>query len=163
MLELTRWYLSGWYVKPKGVKKPYNPALGEIFRANFELNDGSTLTYFAEQVTHHPPISAIYGENKQKEFAFEGWYYPRSKFLGTSAASYVVNLCLHVSVAEGLCKLHFKKRKELYVLTWPNVYARGIIFGKMLMEIGGKTSISCVQTKMATEVEFKQKVYINCN
>lgn len=34
----------------KGVKKPYNPALGEIFRSNFELPDGSTLSYFAEQV-----------------------------------------------------------------------------------------------------------------
>jgi hypothetical protein len=149
MVELTRWYLSGWYVKPKGVKKPYNPALGEIFRANFELPDGSVLTFFAEQVCHHPPISAIYGENKQKDMAFEGWYYPRSKFLGNSAAS----------VAEGMCKIHFRKRKELYVLTWPNVYARGIIFGKMLMEYGGKTSIACKQTKMTAEIEFKQKPF----
>jgi len=107
------------------------------------------LTYFAEQVSHHPPISAIFGENKIKDFAFEGWYYPRSKFLGNSAAS----------VAEGLVKIYFRKRKECYVATWPDVYARGIIFGKMLLEYGGKTSISCVQTKMSSEIEFKQKPF----
>lgn len=60
MIEVTRWYLSGFHVKPKGVKKPYNPVLGEIFRANYVMEDGSIMTYFAEQVSHHPPISALY-------------------------------------------------------------------------------------------------------
>jgi hypothetical protein len=89
MVEVTRWYVSGWHVKPKGVKKPYNPVLGEIFRCNYELPDGSLMTCCAEQVSHHPPISALYCENQKKGLIIEGWYYPRSKFLGNSAASYV--------------------------------------------------------------------------
>ncbi|KAJ7323776.1 Oxysterol-binding protein- protein 8 [Desmophyllum pertusum] len=32
MKEVVRWYLSGFYKKPKGLKKPYNPILGETFR-----------------------------------------------------------------------------------------------------------------------------------
>lgn len=29
---IIKWYMSAFYIKPKGVKKPYNPILGEIFR-----------------------------------------------------------------------------------------------------------------------------------
>jgi oxysterol-binding protein-related protein 8 len=32
MLIVLRWYLSSWYIRPKGVKKPYNPVLGEVFK-----------------------------------------------------------------------------------------------------------------------------------
>jgi hypothetical protein len=147
MLEVTKWYLSGWHVKPKGVKKPYNPVLGEIFRCNYELPDGSLMTCCAEQVSHHPPISALYCENQKKGLIIEGWYYPRSKFLGNSAAS----------IAEGLVKITFKERNEIYSCTWPNIYARGVIFGRLIMEIGGKTSISCKKTGMTAEIEFKSK------
>jgi hypothetical protein len=50
MLTVVKWYMSGWHVKPKGVKKPYNPVLGEIFRANYPMDDGSIVSFFAEQV-----------------------------------------------------------------------------------------------------------------
>jgi len=149
MLEVVRVYLSGWHVKPRGVKKPYNPILGEVFRCNYELPDGSVLTFFTEQVSHHPPISALYAENIEKGVSIEGWYYPRSKFLGNSAAS----------MTEGYIKINFKNRGEVYVCTWPNVYARGIIFGRLLMEMGGKTTISCKKTGLVTEVEFKAKPF----
>ncbi|KAL0478147.1 hypothetical protein AKO1_013084 [Acrasis kona] len=147
MLEVTRWYLSGWHVKPKGVKKPYNPVLGEIFRCNYFLPDGSVMTCAAEQVSHHPPISALYCENQTKGLTVEGWYYPRSKFLGNSAAS----------IADGLVKITFKERGEIYSCTWANIYARGVIFGKLIMEVGGKTSISCKKTGMSAEIDFKTK------
>lgn len=149
MVEIVRAYLSGWHVKPRGVKKPYNPILGEIFRCNWELPDGSVLTYFTEQVSHHPPISALYAENIQKGITIEGWYYPRSKFLGNSAAS----------ITEGVAKIHFKKHNEIYVITWPSVYARGIIFGRLLMEMGGKTSISCMKTGLSADIDFKTKPF----
>ena len=29
--KVVKWYLSGFYKKPKGLKKPYNPILGETF------------------------------------------------------------------------------------------------------------------------------------
>eukprot|EP00479_Gromia_sphaerica_P003240 TRINITY_DN13780_c0_g1_i1.p4 TRINITY_DN13780_c0_g1~~TRINITY_DN13780_c0_g1_i1.p4 ORF type:complete len:57 (+),score=12.83 TRINITY_DN13780_c0_g1_i1:212-382(+) len=31
MEMVLRWYLSGWHIRPKGCKKPYNPLLGEVF------------------------------------------------------------------------------------------------------------------------------------
>lgn len=48
-LQVTRYYLSGWHIKPKGVKKPYNPVLGEHFRCEYEYPDGTKGYYVAEQ------------------------------------------------------------------------------------------------------------------
>ncbi|KAL9654308.1 hypothetical protein ABK040_010339 [Willaertia magna] len=149
MLNVTRWYLSGWHVKPKGVKKPYNPVLGEIFRCNYELKDGALMSCFGEQVSHHPPKSAIYAECKDKGLVIEGWYYPRSKFLGNSAAS----------ITEGILKMTFASKGEVYTATWPSVYARGVIFGKIIMELSGKTKIECKKTNMSAEIEFKSKPF----
>src|SRR3989338_11198449 len=129
MVNLVRWYLSGWHVKPKGVKKPFNPVLGEVFRCNYEFKDNGLMPCIGEQVSHHPPKSALYAECKQKELTLEGWYYPRSKFLGNSAAS----------ITEGSLKITFGSRgNEVYTANWPSVYARGVIFGKLIMEMAGK-------------------------
>ncbi len=56
MRSLTKWYLSGFYKKPKGLKKPYNPILGETFRCYWEHpKTGSKTFYIAEQVGLAPP------------------------------------------------------------------------------------------------------------
>ena len=34
-LAVLTYYMSGWHIKPKGVKKPYNPVLGEFFRCTY--------------------------------------------------------------------------------------------------------------------------------
>lgn len=52
MTKVIKFYLSGFYKKPKGLKKPYNPILGEVFRCKWEHPDGSTTFYVAEQVRH---------------------------------------------------------------------------------------------------------------
>ena len=65
MKRIVKWYLSGFYKKPKGLKKPYNPILGETFRCYWEHPNGSKSYYMSEQVSHHPPISANYVTNRQ--------------------------------------------------------------------------------------------------
>ena len=57
-ISVLRYYLAGWHIKPKGVKKPYNPVLGEFFRCRYDYSDGTSAYYIAEQVSHHPPVSA---------------------------------------------------------------------------------------------------------
>lgn len=149
-LQVVKWYLSGWHIKPKGVKKPFNPILGELFRANYKFEDGSKLTYFAEQVSHHPPISALYAEVKDKGIEMNGWYYPKSKFYGNSAAS----------VAEGELEVKFKDLNETYDITWPDIYARGILYGKLVMETCGDTKIICKQNKLEAKISFIPKPWI---
>ena len=48
-----------YYLSYKQVKKPFNPLLGETY----ELVD-EDYRYFAEQVSHHPPITAFAYEGK---------------------------------------------------------------------------------------------------
>ena len=49
--KVVKWYLSGFYKKPKGLKKPYNPILGETFHCLWiHPRTNSKTFYIAEQV-----------------------------------------------------------------------------------------------------------------
>ncbi|KXS10853.1 Oxysterol-binding protein [Gonapodya prolifera JEL478] len=147
-VHVTKYFLAGWHIRPKGVKKPYNPVLGEIFRASWNIDDKSTSLYVAEQVSHHPPMSAFFYANPQNHIMVEGTMSPISKFLGNSAASFM----------EGGSYISFPGVKELegeeYFVTMPNAYARGILFGKMYMEMGDKVTVRCAKTDLVAEIDF---------
>ncbi|KAG8230010.1 hypothetical protein J437_LFUL008451, partial [Ladona fulva] len=49
MKWVVKWYLSGLYKKPKGLRKPYNPILGETFRCYWKHPNGSRTFYLSEQ------------------------------------------------------------------------------------------------------------------
>jgi len=149
MVAITRWYLSGFYIRPKGVKKPYNPILGEIFRANWDHGSSQTF-YVSEQVSHHPPVSAFYGSNRKKGLAIQGSVHFRSKFMGNSTAA----------ILDGEATVYFLRiPEEEYVITFPTAYARGILWGTLLMELGGMVYITCKKTNLKAEIEFKTKPY----
>ncbi|KAG2184747.1 hypothetical protein INT43_000660 [Umbelopsis isabellina] len=116
-VEVVRYFASGWHIQPKGAKKPYNPVLGEIFRSRYAFNDGSKGIYLAEQVSHHPPISAYFFANPQKGITIQGDLRPKGKFLGNSAAT-----LLH-----GSTDIVMLSRDETYRITFPNVYAKGVL------------------------------------
>eukprot|EP00708_Paratrimastix_pyriformis_P002637 GAFH01001388.1.p1 GENE.GAFH01001388.1~~GAFH01001388.1.p1 ORF type:complete len:494 (-),score=159.26 GAFH01001388.1:190-1635(-) len=155
MIEMCKWYVSGFHIRPKGVKKPYNPVLGEIFRCHWDhryatrpdLN--STTTYIAEQVSHHPPVTAFYFDNRKSGFVINGQCYTKSKFLGNSAAA----------LMEGSGTVYMINRNEQYICNFPSAYVRGIIIGKMCMEMCGDVTITCPQTHLQFAMEFKPKSF----
>ena len=147
-LDVLKYFLSGFHTRPKGVKKPYNPVLGEFFRCKWEFEDGSTSYYVGEQVSHHPPISAFLYANPDNNLVIWGNLKPKSKFLGNSAAT----------IMHGTSHLFFTDRPdEEYVIGNPNIYARGLLIGTMLLELGDKVSIECKKTGLMAEIEFKVK------
>ncbi|KAA1073894.1 hypothetical protein PGTUg99_018791 [Puccinia graminis f. sp. tritici] len=148
-IQVLRYYLAGWHIKPKGVKKPYNPILGEFFRCRYEYPDGSEGFYIAEQVSHHPPISAFYYVSPTNQIEIWGDLRPKSKFLGNSAAT----------IMEGVSHLRFVDREEdgHYQITMPNMYARGILFGKMILELGDESRVQTAANDIYCDVEFKTK------
>ncbi|KAF9307180.1 hypothetical protein BGZ74_009886 [Mortierella antarctica] len=151
-VAVTRYYLSGWHIKPKGVKKPYNPILGEHFRSQWKFTDGTEAFYVAEQVSHHPPISAYYYASPENNISILGDLLPKSKFLGNSAAT----------LMQGEIKVSFTNRPgEDYIITMPNVYARGILFGTMLMELGDVASVKCAKLDLVCSLEFKVKGFFS--
>ena len=86
--------------KDRLTKKPYNPILGEVFQRQCTLpNDTeesaelvsegpvpwvskNSVTSVAEQVSHHPPISAFYAECFIKKIQVRAHIWTKSKFLG---------------------------------------------------------------------------------
>lgn len=52
-------------------KKPLNPILSEELTCWTVHADGSRTFFRAEQVSHHPPISAFYMFNEQHKLSFE--------------------------------------------------------------------------------------------
>jgi hypothetical protein len=47
---------------------------------------------------------------------------------------------------------------EDYIVTMPNFYARGVLFGKMYIEIGDQVCVSCPKNDLICEIDFKIKV-----
>lgn len=149
MIMICKWYLSGWYFKPPGVKKPYNPILGEVFRCRWEHGDKGTTHYVAEQVSHHPPISAFHFVNRKAGWSMDAAIRPNSKFLGNSAAS--------IMTGEGTLYVH--ALGEAYTFTFPSYYVRGLLIGVMRMEISGDVKITCQKTGLEMTGSFKNRGY----
>ncbi|XP_075981680.1 oxysterol-binding protein-related protein 9 [Anticarsia gemmatalis] len=173
MVQVVRWYLSSYHAgrKSQVAKKPYNPILGEVFRCHWELDplpdahsnnhekqevgDGPVpwctpdqLSFVAEQVSHHPPISAFYAEHVNKRIQFEAWVWTKSKFLGLSIGVH--------NIGRGIVTL--LDTGEEYTLTFPNGYGRSILTVPWI-ELGGSVVIECVQTGHKANIEFLTKPF----
>jgi hypothetical protein len=59
---------------------------------------------------------------------------------------------------DGKVKLILLNRGEEYVISMPYANCKGILIGKLTMELGGKVSIHCAKTGYSAEIEFKLKV-----
>ncbi|XP_053058747.1 oxysterol-binding protein-related protein 5 isoform X5 [Acinonyx jubatus] len=147
---VLRWYLSGFYKKPKGIKKPYNPVLGETFRCRwFHPHTSSHTFYIAEQVSHHPPVSAFHVSNRKDGFCISGNITAKSRFYGNSLSA----------LLDGKATLTFLNRAEDYILTMPYAHCKGILYGTMTMELGGRVTIECEKNNLQVELEFKLKPF----
>ncbi|XP_078405083.1 oxysterol-binding protein-related protein 5-like isoform X2 [Cetorhinus maximus] len=149
--QVLRWYLSGFYKKPKGLKKPYNPILGETFRCYwYHPKTDSRTFYIAEQVSHHPPVSAFYVSNRKDNFCISGSILARSKFYGNSMSA----------ILDGKARLWFLNRQEDYIITMPYAHCKGLLYGTLTLEMGGKITIECEKTHYKAELEFKLKPFL---
>ncbi|KAB0805485.1 hypothetical protein PPYR_02455 [Photinus pyralis] len=171
MIQVVRWYLSSYHAGRKSsvAKKPYNPVLGETFSCHWELpptsprsqhneqlvSDGPVpwasrdqLTFIAEQVSHHPPISAFYAEHYNKRISFNAHIYTKSKFLGLSVCVY--------NIGQGVVSV--LDYDEEYFVTFPSGYGRSILTIPWI-ELGGSVSITCPKTGYYSNVEFLTKPF----
>ncbi|XP_017027575.1 oxysterol-binding protein-related protein 9 isoform X1 [Drosophila kikkawai] len=167
IVQVCRWYMSAYHAGRKSAvaKKPYNPILGEVFQCHWDLpgethdaqevRDGPVpwcrrdqLTFLAEQVSHHPPISAFYAEHYNKKITFAAHVWTKSKFLGLSIGVH--------NIGEGVVTL--VDRSEEYIVTFPNGYGRSILTVPWI-ELGGSVEIKCPQTGYYANVEFLTKPF----
>lgn len=148
--EVVKWYLSGFYKKPKGLKKPYNPIIGEMFRCMWSNDKTGSRTFFvAEQISHHPPVSAFYCSNRKDGFSIGGSVLTKSKFYGNSTSA----------ILDGTATLTFLKLGEEYTVDMPYAHVKGLLIGSLTVELGGVVNIRCEKTGYAAEIEFKLKPF----
>ncbi|KAF1802188.1 hypothetical protein FB192DRAFT_1104539 [Mucor lusitanicus] len=151
-IAVVKWFLSGWHIKPKGVKKPFNPVLGEFFRCRYNYQDGTEAFYIAEQVSHHPPASAYFYTCPQHQVVITGDLKPKSRFYGNSVAS----------LMQGTINFILPSRhNELYQVKMPNMYARGVLFGTMTLELGDASTVRCVSSDLICEMDFQTKGFFS--
>ncbi|CAG2174428.1 unnamed protein product [Oppiella nova] len=132
MVQVLKWYLSAFHAGRKSsiAKKPYNPVLGEVFKCYWnvpgvESNENkavegpipwastTNLTFVAEQVSHHPPISAFYAENVEKRIMCSGHIWTKSKFLGLISTSLQMMLRFVLDDNAGLLSYYTSKEKMI--------------------------------------------------
>ncbi|XP_046860517.1 oxysterol-binding protein-related protein 11-like [Xenia sp. Carnegie-2017] len=166
MLAAVEYYLTSFYAARKGrySKKPYNPILGEVFHCCWDISAPKTnghvtemestgesrrdyrLRYVAEQVSHHPPVSAFYVECPEKNICMNSHVWTKSKFYGMSVGVELI----------GNGVLTLLDHDEEYFFTFPNAYCRSILT-RPWYELGGKVSIACPKTGYNCSITFHTK------
>ncbi|XP_058100152.1 oxysterol-binding protein-related protein 3C-like [Magnolia sinica] len=77
MVYATSWEISVYYAYQR-TWKPFNPILSETY----EMFNHGGITFLAEQVGHHPPMSVGHAENDH--FTYDVTSKLKTKFLGNS-------------------------------------------------------------------------------
>lgn len=105
------------------------------------------------QVSHHPPVSAFHVSNRKDGFCISGSVTAKSRFYGNSLSA----------LLDGKATLTFLDRAEDYTLTMPYAHCRGLLYGTMTMELGGKVTIVCEKSSLRAELDFKLKPFFGDN
>jgi len=145
IVVICSWYLAC-MTEDEFAKKPLNPLLGEVFSCKTDDPEDDT-HFFAEQVCHHPPISAFHFEKPGSNIGFAGAFQMSAKFGGNSVAASF----------SGSCELYVRNRNEVYTFkqTMPDNHTNGLLLGKRRNEWGGVAGFFCEQTGYSASIEFK--------
>ncbi|KAF7561654.1 hypothetical protein G7046_g2484 [Stylonectria norvegica] len=125
-------------------KKPLNPFLGELFFGIFKDKESCThLT--AEQVSHHPPVTACFMYNKQRGITSTGFAAQETSF--TPSSGVVVRQAGYAIITDA-------NHGEKHLMTMPTLSIKGIFTGQPYPELSGPSFISSSSGFM-TKVEFE--------
>lgn len=148
-IGVLKWYLSNFHCMAKTLKKPYNPVLGERLRTVFVLDKSqhSKAYFIAEQVSHHPPISAFHCSARKAGWAVGGSLLAKSSFNGKSITSSFDSNGVVI----------FPELDEYYEFSFPSLVATGLIFPPVKTETLGTINFRCNKGGLDATIEFKAK------
>lgn len=119
----TQLYIAG--SPDVSIKKPLNAFLGELFLASW--TDGNCTTRLvSEQVSHHPPITAIHIADRDHGIRADGYARVEMTFNGTVNIRQIGHTILHIS-----------QFNEDYIIPLPDVQVRGLLSACFYPEIVG--------------------------
>ncbi|KAF6154120.1 hypothetical protein GIB67_014166 [Kingdonia uniflora] len=117
---------------------PYNPILGETHHVS-----RGTLNVFLEQVSHHPPVSALHATDEKEIVEMIWCQQPAPTFSGAS-----VEVVVH-----GKRQLKLLNHGENYVMNSPNLLIR--LFPRPGVDWVGTVSIGCEESGLEAELYYK--------
>ncbi|KAL7247487.1 hypothetical protein ACSBR2_002407 [Camellia fascicularis] len=127
-------YASSWaisvYFAYQRTWKPFNPILGETY----EMVNHGGITFVAEQVSHHPPMSAGHAENEH--FTYDVTSKLKTKFLGNSLDVYPV----------GRTCVTLKRDDVVLDLVPPPTKVNNLIFGRTWVDSPGEMVMTNLTT-----------------
>jgi hypothetical protein len=139
MAYVAAFTVSSYATTVNRTMKPFNPILGETFQLE---RDGFRLV--SEQVSHHPPVTALHCE--APTFEFGGSLEPKTKFKG----SYMLVHC------NGTLFVRFPQWGEEYSWTKPNTTVHNIIMGQIYIDNHGSYTVNCPASGARAEITFKK-------
>jgi len=110
--------------------KPFNPILGETY----EMVNHGGITFIAEQVCHHPPMSAGHAENEH--FIYDISSKVKTKFLGNSVDVYPL----------GRTRVTLKRDGAVLGLVPPPTKVNNLIFGRTWIDSPGEMVLTNLTT-----------------
>ncbi|KHN17625.1 Oxysterol-binding protein-related protein 4B [Glycine soja] len=116
---------------------PYNPTLGETHHVS-----KGNLNVLLEQVSHHPPVSALHATDDKENIEMTWCHSPISKFNGT-----LVETKVH-----GKRQLKLQNHGETYEMSSPNLVIR--ILPIPGTDWVGNVSIRCQETGLVAELNY---------
>ncbi|KAJ4970321.1 hypothetical protein NE237_003420 [Protea cynaroides] len=127
-------YASSWaisvYFAYQRTWKPFNPILGETY----EMTNHGRITFIAEQVGHHPPMSAGHAENEH--FTYDVTSKLKTKFLGNSVDVYPL----------GRTRVTLKSDGVVLDLVPPPTKVNNLIFGRTWVDSPGEMILTNLTT-----------------
>ncbi|XP_037071659.1 oxysterol-binding protein-related protein 11-like [Pollicipes pollicipes] len=146
MCRVLEWYVTSLCAGCPRASKPYNPVLGEVFTCSWPLDGGRTrLRFLAEQVSHHPPVSAICVSCAEPELSLQATVGCRAQYVNSATVTLT-----------GEAALHLVHRAETYTFNYPAVALRSLL-NERWVELGGQVKIACQQTGYSASVTFHTK------
>ena len=144
-LERMQWiavFAVSPYAATTRTAKPFNPILGETFEM---MRDDLGYRYFAEQVSHHPPISACHCDGNGYTYWAEA--HINNKFKGN---------VLEVNPS-GSFHVLIHATKEHFVWHRVKTVVNNIIIGTLWVDNMGEMLIKNLSTGETALLNFKQK------
>ncbi|KAJ6640023.1 Oxysterol-binding protein 1 [Pseudolycoriella hygida] len=132
--------ISGYASSAERNGKPFNPLLGETYEC--DRSDELGWKCIAEQVSHHPSISALHCESDKWVFweDLTGDLYFRGKYIRILPVDYRY--------------VKFKTNEKTYRLERPETIIHNIIFGKIWVDHKGKVEIVCLDEAAKCDLTF---------
>lgn len=145
-LCVVRWIISC-FPQEHIEKKPFNPTIGEEHICWIENDEDDWTELIAEQVSHHPPLSAFFMRNKKKGVSISS----TMDFSVSFGANYVtITSGGHVTINTPF---------EAYTMNKlvPNLVIQRIIFGVKYYMWDGSLSLECPTTGYKLNISFSEK------